>query len=73
MDEEFPGRLRRLREEKRPLLSMETTGEPMGLNTPGMLRRYERGEAEPTATALRKMADYYHISVDYLLNRTNYS
>lgn len=72
MNEEFPGRLRKLREQKHPVKSMSITGELMGLKTPGMLRRYERGEVEPTVTALVKIADYYHVSVDYLLNRTNY-
>jgi transcriptional regulator with XRE-family HTH domain len=35
-----------------------------------MLRRYERGEAEPSASALIKIADYYNVSVDYLLGLT---
>jgi transcriptional regulator with XRE-family HTH domain len=72
VDEEFPKRLRQLRESKHPVRSMEVTGGLMGLSTPGMLRRYERGEAEPSASALVKMADYYHVSVDYLLGRCNY-
>lgn len=70
--DEFPSRLRRLRESKHPVRSMEVTGGLMGLSTPGMLRRYERGEAEPSASALIKIADYYNVSIDYLLNRTNY-
>ena len=36
---------------------------------PEALRRYERGEAEPTMSALEKIADYYHVSVDYLIGR----
>jgi transcriptional regulator with XRE-family HTH domain len=72
VDEEFSKRLRRLRENKHPVRSMEVTGGLMGLSTPGMLRRYERGEAEPSASALVKIADYYNVSIDYLLNRTNY-
>lgn len=67
---EFPKRLRKLRESKHPVLSMDVTGGLIGLNTPGMLRRYERGEAEPTMTALGMIADYYHVSVDYLMGRT---
>jgi len=43
----------------------------MGLSS-DTLRRYERGEAEPTMESLRKIADYYHVSTDYLMGRTNY-
>ena len=39
---------------------------------PDAPRRDERGEAEPTLSALEKIADYYHVSVDYLMGRTNY-
>ena len=45
---------------------MTVTSQLMGLN-PDALRRYERGEAEPTMSALEKIADYYHVSVDYLM------
>ena len=43
----------------------------MGLKTPGMLRRYERGEAEPNKKALELIADYYGVSIDYLVGRTD--
>lgn len=33
--------------------------------------RYENGEREPGITELVKFADYYGVSVDYILNRTN--
>ena len=62
----FPERLRRLRESRRPLKSMTVTSQLMGMN-PDALRRYERREAEPTLSALEKIADYYHVSVDYLV------
>ena len=45
---------------------MTVTSQLMGLN-PDALRRYERGEAEPTMSALEKIADYCHVSVDYLV------
>ena len=67
----FPERLRKLRESRRPLKSMTVTSQLMGMK-PDALRRYERGEAEPTLSALEKIADYYHVSVDYLMGRTNY-
>ena len=51
MESEFPRRLRRLREEKRPLRSMAVTSELIGL-PPGAIRKYERGEAKPTVESL---------------------
>lgn len=68
---EFPARLRKLRESMRPLRSMTVTSQLMGL-PPDALRRYERGESEPSMSSLEKIADYYHVSVDYLMGRTNY-
>ena len=34
-------------------------------------RRYESGEREPPAWVVVKLAEYYHVSTDYLLGRTN--
>ena len=33
--------------------------------------RYELGEREPGASLLNQMADYYDVSVDYLLGRSD--
>ena len=66
----FPERLRKLRESMRPVRST-VTSQLMGLH-PDMLRRYERGEAEPSMDALYKIADYYGVSTDYLMGRTNF-
>lgn len=33
-------------------------------------RRYERGEREIPVWALVRLADYYHVSTDYLLGRS---
>ena len=66
---EFPERLRRLRERnrlKRCLLS-----ELCGLNR-NAVRRYELGEAEPTLSTLESIADYFEVSVDYLIGRSDY-
>lgn len=71
MESDFPRRLRLLREEKRPLRSMAVTSELIGLPADA-LRRYERGEAKPTVESLSAIADYYHVSMDYLWGRTNY-
>lgn len=61
-------RLQQLRESKRPVVSRRVTSELCGLNHEA-IRRYERGEAMPTAEALVKIADYYGVTTDYLLGR----
>ena len=33
--------------------------------------RYEKGEREIPVWAVMKLAEYYHVSTDYLLGRTN--
>lgn len=44
----------------------------MDLNTSqNTISRYETGEREPGINELIKIADYFDISVDYLLERTN--
>ena len=35
------------------------------------ISRYETGEREPGITELIRIADYFNISVDYLLERTD--
>lgn len=66
--EGLPERLRTLRESKLPIRSMTATSQLIGLGTDS-LRKYERGEREPSLDALRRIADYYHVSTDYLLGR----
>lgn len=67
--DEFPDRLRKLREEKKPVKSMAVVSELCGLER-GAVRRYERGERAPTMEALIALADYYEVSLDYLTGRT---
>lgn len=44
----------------------------MDLNTnQNTISRYETGEREPSILELIKIADYFNISVDYLLERTD--
>ncbi len=33
--------------------------------------RYENGERDPDAPVLKKLADYYNVSADYLIGRTD--
>ena len=63
---EFRQRLQVLRERKR--ISRRVLSELCGLS-PDAVRRYERGEAEPTAHSLVAIADFFGVSVDYLLGR----
>ena len=68
---EFSERLRKLREERKPVKSMATVSELCGLER-SAVRRYERGERAPSMKALIALADYYEVSLDYLLGRVNY-
>ncbi len=34
-------------------------------------RRYENGKREPTASVLVQIADFYNVSLDYLVGRTD--
>lgn len=66
MPEEFAQRLRRLREKqgKSRVVLSQLCGLP-----PGSIRRYERGEGKPSVASLLAIADYFGVSVDYLLGR----
>ncbi len=44
----------------------------LDLNTnQNTISRYETGEREPGIVELIKIADYFDVSIDYLLERTN--
>lgn len=65
----FCERLQYLREHyTRPPRSRYVTSELMGLGR-DTLRKYERGEREPRVSELIKIADYYGLSLDELVNR----
>ena len=66
---EFPERLRRLRERNR--LSRYRLSELCGISS-DQIRRYELGEIKPGQEALEAIADYFEVSIDYLLGRTDY-
>lgn len=65
----FSKRLRNLREQQR--ISRRVLSELCGLN-PDAVRRYERGEMEPTMASLTALADYFEVSLDYLTGRVPY-
>ena len=64
MEIHFRQRLQYLRERRR--ISRKVLSELCGLS-PDAVRRYERGEAEPSVASLMLLAEYFEVSVDYLL------
>lgn len=63
---EFSKRLQQLRERKR--ISRIVASELCGLASDS-IRKYERGESEPTLSSLIAMAEFFDVSVDFLLGR----
>lgn len=68
-ESDFPKRLQRLRE--REGRSRVVLSQLCGLPN-GAIRKYERGEISPNIDSIIAIADYFHVSIDYLLGRTNY-
>lgn len=62
----FSERLQWMRERRG--ISRVVLSELCGLSK-NMIARYERGETEPTMQSLMALADYFGVSVDYLLCR----
>ena len=62
-------RLRDLREDHDK--SQKAIAEYLNMHR-SVYRRYESGERETPAWVLDKLADYYHVSTDYLLGRTDW-
>ena len=60
----FRQRLQALREKKR--ISRSVLSELCGLS-PDSVRRYERGESEPSMGSLIQIAEFFEVSTDYLL------
>ena len=67
--DEFQDRLKKMRE--RDLLSRYRLSELCGIS-PDQIRRYELGRIRPGTDALVAIADYFEVSTDYLLGRTDY-
>lgn len=62
----LPDRLRSLRLEQNLTQLAAAEGMDIPFST---YRRYEKNEREPTASTLVQMADFYHVSLDYLVGR----
>lgn len=63
---EFSRRLQKLREKRR--ISRRVLSELCGLHHDA-IRRFERGEAEPSVENLILLADFFGVSVDFLVGR----
>ncbi len=63
---EFRQRLQQLRERKN--ISRIVLSELCGLH-PDAVRRYERGECEPNLESLIAIAEFFEVSIDYLVGR----
>jgi transcriptional regulator with XRE-family HTH domain len=63
----FPERLRHLR--KSANISQQTLGDAMNV-TKVSISGYETGNRKPDTDTLQKLADYFDVSTDYLLGRS---
>ena len=68
MQDKFPERLRKMRERNR--LKQCVLSELCGLNR-NSVKLYEIGKAQPTRKSLERIADYFDVSIDYLLGRSD--
>ncbi|MCY7835251.1 helix-turn-helix domain-containing protein [Bacillus haynesii] len=59
-------RLRMLRDKQRPKLSQEALSKKLGMNR-ATYARYETGDNEPDYETLIKIADFYGVTLDYLI------
>lgn len=51
-------------------LTQKSIAEYLGVH-PNVYRRYEKGKRDFPLELIIKLADYYHVSTDYLLGRTD--
>jgi transcriptional regulator with XRE-family HTH domain len=66
--EKFSERLKICREKAN--LTQEDTAQALGIRY-STYRRYERGGTEPTISLAAQIAEYFHVSLDYLAGRTD--
>ena len=66
--EEFPKRLKAIRKEFG--LNQDEVAADLGLSAGGY-RLYEQGKGYPAVPRLYALAEYFNVSIDYLLGRTD--
>lgn len=64
----FPERTKNLREKRR--IYQREVAEAIGITTRAY-QFYESGRSEPSIKTLAAIADYFNVSVDYLIGRTD--
>lgn len=64
----FPERLLQLKQERKVLQKDVAAG--IGLSLRGY-QYYEKGQKEPTLSVLIRLADFYDVSLDYLVGRSD--
>lgn len=64
----FPARLKELRTKKQ--VPQQTLADLLGISTRA-LRFYEDGSREPKIEGLIKLADFFDVTLDYLVGRNN--
>ena len=64
----FAERLKELRKEKR--LTQQKVADSLNISQPNY-RRWESGERRPSVETLLMLADYFDVSIDYLVGRKN--
>jgi len=65
---DFPTRILELKKEKN--LLQKDIANASGV-TVRNYQRYEKGESQPTLPVLLKLADYFNVSLDYLVGRSD--
>ena len=66
--EAFPTRLKELRTARK--ISQTTLAKKLGASQ-SMVTKWDTGKREPTQLSLLKVAEYFGVTVDYLLGRTD--
>ncbi len=66
----FKDRLKKLRKEKE--LTQKEIAKELDI-TQQQYAKWENGERNPNSETLEKLADYFKVTTDYLLGRTNYN
>lgn len=65
----FAERLKHLRTERK--VSMQKLAEEVGLKNKGSIGQFETEITVPSADTLISLADYFNVSLDYLVGRSN--
>ncbi|WP_094603395.1 hypothetical protein SPSIL_014330 [Sporomusa silvacetica DSM 10669] len=65
----FAERLRHLRTDRK--VSMQKLAEEIGLKNKGTIGQFETEKTVPSADTLISLADYFNVSIDYLVGRSD--